>query len=324
LSGTAVMMLSSIDRPGDPERCKELGIRVYLQKPVRESDLLESILSVLGISTGTQAKASVPALPPPARRLRVLLAEDTPANQRLVLALLEDRGHTIVVANDGQEALEIWEREPFDLILMDVQMPRMDGFQATAAIRAREENTGRHISILAMTAHAMKGDRQRCLAAGMDGYISKPIQAEQFILLVEGGALAADPSTDPSQYAPPKPGGVVFDEQEALSRARGQRALLRQIAELFLADCPGLLDQIRSAISTRDFQTLERAAHRLKGTAANLSAHRVVETARRLEAIGRDGLLAEADVACAELEAELIRLERALETLRAEGVRCES
>jgi HPt (histidine-containing phosphotransfer) domain-containing protein len=171
----------------------------------------------------------------------------------------------------------------------------------------------------------MKGDRQRCLAAGMDGYISKPIQAEQFITLVEGRAFAADnPTPDASQDAPPKTGGVVFDQQEALSRARGQRALLRQIADLFLADCPGLLDQIRSAISTRDFPTLERAAHRLKGTAANLSAHRVVEVAQRLEEIGREGLFADADLTCAELEAELIRLERALETLTAEGVRCES
>jgi HPt (histidine-containing phosphotransfer) domain-containing protein len=116
----------------------------------------------------------------------------------------------------------------------------------------------------------------------------------------------------------------VFDQQEALSRARGQWALLRQLAELFLADCPGLLGQIRSALSARDCQTLERAAHRLKGAAANLSAHRVVEVARRLEEIGRDGLLAEADVACAELEAELILLERALGTLTSERAPCES
>jgi two-component system sensor histidine kinase/response regulator len=324
LSDIAVMMLSSIDRPGDLERCKELGIRVFLQKPVKESDLLDSILSVLGISAGTQSKQSLPALPPPVRRLRILLAEDTPVNQRLVLALLEQRGHTIVVANDGKETLETLERDSFDLILMDVQMPRMDGFQATAAIRAQEESTGRHIRIVAMTAHAMKGDRERCLAAGMDGYVSKPIQAEQFIALVEDPALAADnSSTDASKDIQPKT-GMVFDEQEALSRARGQRALLLQLVELFLADCPQIFDQIRSAQSTRDSQTLERAAHRLKGAAANLSAHRVVEVARRLEEIGRSGLFSEADVTCVELEAELILLDCALESLKPEGAPCES
>ena len=325
LSETAVMMLSSIERPGDIERCHELGIRVYLQKPIRESDLLESILSVLGISTGTQAEPSFSTLPPPVCRLRILLAEDTPINQRLVLALLEERGHTVVVANDGQEALELWERESFDLILMDVQMPRIDGFQATEVIRAQEGSTGRHIPILAMTAHALKDDRGRCLAAGMDGYISKPIQAEKFIAVIEGQLLAADNhATDASHEPQSKTGGVVFDQQEALSRARGKPALLRQMAELFLADCPGLLDRIRLAQSARDSQSLEHAAHRLKGSAANLSALRVVEVAGRLEETGREGLLTDADVICAELEAELILLEHELETLKLEGAQCES
>jgi two-component system, sensor histidine kinase and response regulator len=200
----------------------------------------------------------------------------------------------------------------------------MDGFQATAAIRAQEETTGRHIRIVAMTAHAMKGDRERCLAAGMDGYVSKPIQAEQFIALVEDPALAADnSSTDASHDIQPET-GMVFDEQEALSRARGQRALLLQLVELFLADCPQILHQIRSAQSARDAQMLERAAHRLKGTAANLSAHRVVEVARRLEEIGCEGLFTEADATCAELEAELLVLGGALESLKSEGALCES
>ena len=189
LAGTAVMMLSSADLRGDAERCRALGIAAYLRKPVKESELLDAILAVLGVAPVTRAEPSSPAadaLPPPSRRLRILLAEDTPVNQRLAVTLLEERGHTVVVANDGREALDILERESFDLVLMDVQMPRMDGFEATAAIRAREAGTGRHIPIIAMTAHAMKGDRERCLAAGMDGYISKPIRAEQFLAVVEG------------------------------------------------------------------------------------------------------------------------------------------
>ena len=328
LAGTAVLMLSSTDLQGDTKRCRELNIAVYLRKPVKESDLLNSILSVLGVEQVTRAEPSSPrleALPPGSCRLSILLAEDTPVNQRLAVVLLEDRGHTVVVANDGREALDILDRESFDLILMDVQMPRMDGFQATAAIRAGEAGTSRHIPIFAMTAHAMKGDRERCLAAGMDGYISKPIRAEQFLAVIEGRAPKADgPEPEGGSAARPGVAGVVFDLEEALARARGKRELLRKMADLFLADCPGLLAQICSALATGDGSTLERAAHRIKGSAANLSAPRVVAVAGRLEEIARGGCLAEAEAACAGLEAEVGRLGHALEILKEEGAGCAS
>ncbi len=329
-AGTAVVMLSSADRAGDAERCRTLGIAAYLRKPVKASELLDSILAVLGAEPLAQVEPPAPmpgAPPPPSRRLRVLLAEDNPVNQRLAVALLEDRGHTVVVANDGREAVEILDRESLDLILMDVQMPRMDGFQATSAIRAKEAGAGRRIPILAMTAHAMKGDRERCLAAGMDGYISKPIRAEQFLAVVEGlDPTAAGPHPEPKGKRETGPGAAeaVFDREEALARARGKRALLKKMADLFLADCPGLLVQIRTGLAAEDRQMLERAAHRIKGSAANLSAHRVVAVAARLEEIARDDRLAEADAACAELEVEVGRLGHALEILEAEAAACES
>ena len=329
LVGTAIMMLSSADLQGDSERCRALGIAVYLRKPVKETELFDSMLRVLGVARTTPADFSIPsqpAMPPPSRRLRVLLADDTPVNQRLAVTLLEDRGHTVAVANDGQEALDILSGGKFDLILMDVQMPRMDGFQATAAIRAQEEGTGRHLPILAMTAHAMKGDRERCLAAGMDGYIAKPIQADEFLATVEG--------RDSMAYALERIGGqqpqpsqrdeTIFNLSEALARVRGKRPLLRQMVDLVLADFPQLLTQIRTAVATHDCEMLERAAHRLKGCAANLSGPRVVHVALRLEKMGHQGDLSEAQAACGELADEVIRLERALKAFNEEDAVCKS
>ncbi len=326
LAGTAVMMVSSADRQGDAERCRTLGIAAYLRKPVKASELLDSILAVLGVRPMARLEPSAPvpdSLPQPSRPLRILVAEDNPVNLYLAVTLLEDRGHSVVVAFDGFDALDILERESFDLILMDVQMPRMDGFQATAAIRAEERGSGRHIPILALTAHAMKGDQERCLAAGMDGYISKPIRAEPFLAVVEGLNLMADRS-EPEADREARSGDAeaVFDMNEALARARGKRALLRKMSELFLADCPGLLTQIRTALAADDHPTLERAAHRIKGSAANLSALRVAGVAGRLEEMARQGHLTGGHAACAELEAEVVHLEHALEVLKEESASC--
>jgi len=318
-AGTAVMMLSSADGQGDAERCRTLGIADYLRKPVKPSELFDSILTVLGVAPMARVKPSVPlpaALPQPSRLLRVLLAEDNPVNQRLAVTLLEERGHTVVVAGDGREALDILDRESFDLILMDVQMPRMDGFQATAAIRAAEDGSRRRIPIVALTAHAMMGDQERCLAAGMDGYISKPIRAEHFLTAVEEQHFTADrPEPEGGREARPGVAEAVFDLPEALARVRGKRALLRKMADLFLADCPGLLTQIRTALAADDQPALEWAAHRIKGSAANLSAQRVARVSGRLEEIARLGHLAEAGATCAELEDEIVHLEHDLGVL---------
>jgi len=325
---TAIMMLSSADRQGDSERCRALGITVFLRKPIQESELFDSILVSLSFATVAQADPSGPvplALPPPRRSLRILLAEDAPINQRLAIQLLTERGHTVVVASDGQQALDLAKSAAFDLILMDVQMPRMDGFQATAAIRAWESGRDQHFAIIAMTAHALKGDRERCLAAGMDSYISKPIQELEFLALVENWPLADDRSpTDANQERVPGTAGLVFDQEEALLRARGKPALLQQMADLFLADSARLLAQIRAAQPTEDFALLEQAAHRLKGSAANLSAHRVVEVAGQFEKMGRNRRLVDAEVTCDKLENELLLLSNALKTLKEEGSSCGS
>ncbi len=185
---TVIIMLTSAGLRGDAARCRELGIKAYLTKPIRRSDLLQAIQLVLGSPTRTEegpALITIHSLRESRRQLRVLLAEDNAVNQKLAVRLLEKRGHTVVVAETGRAALEALDAESFDLVMMDVQMPGMDGLEATAAIREREKTTGKHIPIIAMTANAMMGDKERCLAAGMDAYVSKPIQIKELVAVIE-------------------------------------------------------------------------------------------------------------------------------------------
>ena len=183
-SAATIMMLTSAGHRGDAVRCQELGVAAYLMKPIRQSELREAIARVLGAREQKGAIAlitrySLHDAREPAASLRILLAEDNAVNQRLASRLLEKRGHSVVVAGDGREALEALERGNFDLVFMDVQMPVMDGLEATAAIRKKEGASGIHLPVVALTAHAMKGDREKCLAGGMDGYLAKPIRPQE-------------------------------------------------------------------------------------------------------------------------------------------------
>ena len=184
LGSAVIMMLTSAGHRGDAERCQELGVSAYLLKPIRHSELREAIARVLGAhqQDGTLPLITRFSLKDEGTRLealRILVAEDNPVNQRLIVRLLEKRGHRVVLAANGQEALAALDVEPFDIVFMDVQMPEMDGYEATAAIRTREKSTGAHQTIVALTAHAMKGDREKCLNAGMDGYLTKPIRPQE-------------------------------------------------------------------------------------------------------------------------------------------------
>jgi signal transduction histidine kinase/CheY-like chemotaxis protein len=200
LVGATLMMLSSGDRHADLARCRELGVSAYLSKPVRTSELLAAIQTVLTVAHPAALACHRPSRPvfeKSPRSLHVLLAEDSAINQRLAVCLLEKRGHTVVVAGTGRAALAALETQRFDAVLMDVEMPEMDGYEATAAIRAREKTTGRHMPIIALTAHAMKGARERCLEAGMDSYVSKPLQPRALFEAIERlvpTPSAADPS----------------------------------------------------------------------------------------------------------------------------------
>ncbi len=229
------------------------------------------------------------------RRVKVLLAEDNIVNQRVAVGLLTKRGHDVTVTNNGVEALAALKREQFDLILMDVQMPELGGFEATAAIRARERITGGHVRIVAMTAHAMTGDRERCIAAGMDGYLSKPINPGVFFAVVEDETpvTSADAAATPS-----------FDRAAALDRLDGDEALLSDVIELFLDECPRHMLAIKAAVDRRDAEGLRIEAHSLKGAAGNLSALGLFEAATVVERIGTERRLDAADAAWRRLSSE--------------------
>jgi len=309
----AVMMLTSGGQRGDAARCRELGISAYLTKPVRQWELREAILSVLGMDQQKIESAKLltrHTLRQTRRRLQVLLAEDNAINRTLVVRLLSKRGHSVVVASNGKQAVSALETQTFDVVLMDIQMPEMDGFEATAAIRQKEKAIGAHIPIIALTAHAMKGDRERCVAGGMDGYVSKPVQAEELIQAVEGldgNSRATSKTSDLTNE--------VVDREVALARVEGDEGLLADLAKLFCEESPKLLSAVRDAVARRDSAALKRAAHSLKGSMSTFAARDATEAALRLEELASGGELVDAEGAYRLLATQVDRLKQALESL---------
>jgi CheY-like chemotaxis protein len=312
LSGTAILMLTSAGQRGDAARCRELGLEGYLTKPVSQSELLDAVLRVAGSKRPAAKPVLVTrhSLREEGRSLRILLAEDNVVNQLLASRLLEKQGHHVVTAGNGRAVLERLEKATFDLILMDIQMPEMDGFEATAIIRKKEESTGKHLPIIAMTAHAMEGDRERCLAAGMDGYVSKPVRLLDLIDAIAklGRLPAIAEETTPAKRREQEP----IDTASALARAGGNVELLKEMAAVFLREVPVLMTDLHKAVAAADARATECAAHKLKGCVGNFTARPAFEAASKLEVLGRDGSLSEAEPAYVELEREIQRLKSAL------------
>jgi signal transduction histidine kinase/CheY-like chemotaxis protein/HPt (histidine-containing phosphotransfer) domain-containing protein len=324
LTNTTIMMLTSSGQRGEAARCREMGVAAYLTKPITQSSLFDAIVNVLkspSAPTNTTAKlVTRDTLRESKRSLRILLAEDSPVNQIFAVTLLQKHGHSVQVVENGKEALAALEAACFDVILMDVQMPEMDGFEATAAIRDHESRTGAHIPIIALTAHAMKGDRERCLDAGMDGYVSKPIRAEELLQAIDelapAARLAPRSSDDDNMIDIDR----VLDRRAVLSQFGGDLELLQRVVALFLEDGRALMCSIRDSIAGRDSYALEHAAHRLKGSVANFFASAAVDAALRLEVIGHARDFAGAILALTILEREMQELEPALIAL---GGECE-
>jgi two-component system, sensor histidine kinase and response regulator len=318
-SASTIVMLTSSGERGDAARCLKLGIAAYLLKPVKQSELLYTISRALKTSSTAQG---IPALitrhsiRESKRRLSILLAEDNDVNQRLAGKMLERMGHTVTIADNGSEALVLSDKASFDLVLMDIQMPLMDGLEATKAIRDREKITGRHVPIVAMTAYALKGDKEKCLEAGMDGYISKPISATQLYETIEHVIRGFEKK---SQEVPVlAKSSTVLDKSKILERVGGDLELLNEIVALFLENCEQLLSEIRHAFSNKDAELLERTAHALKGSISNFEAASAVQAALKLEMTGRSGDLTQAGPLIVQLENEVYRVREALTTLNKE------
>lgn len=304
----SVLMLSSADRLRLEKECNELAVSAFLEKPISETALLEAMVDSL-----SHLRPSLSRIPIPLRRtnrpLTILVAEDTIANQKVVRSILETRGHHVEVASNGKEAIEAVAGKKFDLVLMDVQMPTLDGLQATRMIRDDPRRSIADLPIIALTAHAMKGDRVRCLAAGMDGYLSKPFDADELIRMVETtshlkNSQASLPMTQESispEDLPPYERKTseslrstkftgkdpVVDLQRALERLGGDVGLLRQMGEMYIEDIPGLLQELKSALQRQDAEEVTRSAHSISGLSSTFEAKQCCAVARSIEDAGK-------------------------------------
>ena len=293
LAGATIMMLSSAKRRGDAARCRELGLAAYLTKPVRQTQLLDAITTAFGqiMQPKELSARNSPDSRSESRKLNILVAEDNAINQKIATRMIEKLGHRVTVAGNGQEALDAIGRGGFDAVFMDVQMPEMDGLTATEKIREGERQTRLHVPIIAMTAHAMKGDRERCLKAGMDGYISKPINSRDLDEAIAGACGRSAVQIGNSREiqgrgaAPAKT--IPWDIARTLERLGGDDNLLREVVEIFLEDGPKQMGSLRQAIAEGSAEGIEKTAHSLKGELGYLGMPEVSQKAGELEEMGR-------------------------------------
>lgn len=323
-AGLVIPLLCSGDRVQELQKCKKLGLAVSLVKPLKRSDLFRALLAtqgmpVAGLDEETQsehgfAEETAPALP----RLRILLVDDNAFNQRVGTLKLERHGHRVTVAGSGVEALTLLERDPFDVMLLDVQMPGMDGYEVAAAVRQREGTVGffapgRALPIVAMTAHTTAEVRERCRASGMDGFAVKPIHDQELWDEIRRLVPEALESTESVFHEPET--AALLDTTTALARVGGNASLLTEMLEVFTKDCTALSAEIRSALEVRDAVRVGRAAHTIKGMVGFFGSARATESAVRLETLGKQGDLAEAPDVFAALEHEITRIQSVFGTL---------
>jgi two-component system sensor histidine kinase/response regulator len=301
-------MLSSAMPAGTAERCRALGIAGWLSKPITQSELLDAILIAVSRDAEGNLSPTVNAhleeTGATGSALRILLAEDNLVNRAVATGILEKAGHVLVHVATGREAVEAFSDGSFDLILMDVQMPEMDGFEATRRIRELEESTGGHTRIVAMTAHAMAGDRERCLAAGMDDYVSKPLRKEDLLRALVGGSARA--TGDMEETAPP------FSREQLLSQCDGDEELMRKLVSIFHEGTPQIVQAIGEAVEKRDGPALAAHSHKLLSSLGAFGAGNARILALRLERHGQDNNFEGARERSTELEREADKIYTAL------------
>jgi signal transduction histidine kinase/DNA-binding response OmpR family regulator len=319
LAGAGIMMLTSDGRQSDA-RCRELDILACLAKPIRKSELLSTVRAVLGEALVDPSPVVIERQSPKtsSRRLRILVAEDNLVNQKAVTGMLEKLGHSPKVVANGMEVLSLLEIEPFDLVLLDGQMPVMDGLTTSRKIREKEQETGRHIPIIAMTAHAMKHYQERCMQAGMDGYISKPANSKQIddaIAKILGSKTNHEVASGPAILpAPP----TVWNPAKALARLGGDAQLLNEIVNIFLEESPKQIAQLRQALKESDGETVERIAHTMISELGYLDISGASQRARDLEQMGRIRALEKAPEVLAALETEMRAVASEVRRIRVE------
>jgi two-component system sensor histidine kinase/response regulator len=319
LDTVKIMLLTAAGSPA-PRGRRAATFAATLVKPVKQSELLDAIVTAFAARETAAPRAR--ARPPRrsrrgARVLRVLVAEDNPTNQKVVSVLLDQQGHHVSIVNNGRLAVERAAQELFDVILMDVQMPEMSGLEATVAIREAERHTGLHIPIVALTARAMGGDREQCLVAGMDAYVSKPVRAEELFSAIEAVTGLAPAGPSPDTAAAPELETARSVERSALLAGFGGRGdLVKQVIDVFLTDAPAMLTRLNKAARASDAAELAAAAHAIKGSAGLFSQGEAYVDARALELRARGGDMAAADRACQDVERSVSRLMTELESIR--------
>ncbi len=310
LSQTQLVMMTSLGLGEHSRRAAEIGFAAYLTKPVKQTRLQEALVMALGkpsglatslLGMGPPLSQSSPSASRPQQSLRILLAEDNPVNQKVALRQLQSLGYVADVVANGQEVLDLLQRVKYDLILMDCQMPVMDGYEATRRLRQQERGSGHRTVVIAITANAMQEDRERCLQAGMDDYLSKPVLKEDLEKVLNHWSKRITASTEesangPASPDPPSPGGANGDSAPTLPYpidaayldrvTGGDRQFQRELLQVFVQDCQEQLPQLRQAVAAGNAEDLRKIAHRLKGAGANVGAQAFCQAARELEHLG--------------------------------------
>ena len=324
LNPASVIMLTSGARPDDTKNLKSFGVQLHLLKPAKQSEIYDAVVSSL-IATGASivdpgtTDVFVSDSIPTTSELKILLAEDNVVNQKLAVGILKKLGHRVSIAGDGQETLDRLDKEDFDLVLMDIQMPVMDGLAATREIRRREQTTGNHIPIIAMTAHAMKGDRENCLAAGMDDYLSKPIRLKELEAKLQDLQTNPTPQIEVRSQSDKEgtPGNLVaINWSTVLENLAGDEALLVELCDVFQKEAPPLVAQVNSALADGNSQQLNRAAHSLKGAMMFLSAEEAILSAQSVEHFAAENNLVEASNSVKQLNGQFDSLMQLVSSYR--------
>ncbi len=330
LASTVLVLLGSMSHQASADELKALGFVAWAAKPVGRLQLRRLLTTAFagtvaapgGTAAPFRDRPAAPTAPVPAPEgrsaLRVLVAEDSKANQLVAVGMLEKMGHSVRLASDGAEAIAAVEAEPFDLILMDVRMPEVDGFQAAAAIRTLEAARGTRTPIVAVTAHAVTGDRERCLAAGMDAYLSKPLRRQELARIIDD-VLPAGPvraPTEPEHAPEARSTRAVLDREVALARLEGDEALFAELVAVYLEEWPKLFAKIRVELAAGDLLAVGHEAHRLCGLAKTFDAHEAAHAAARLEGVSAVGDRAAVADAAAEVGAQFTQLQDALADLQ--------